>query len=115
IGTLHISFKKVSVKPFHVSAKPFMYRRDPSLWIGIGWDLWSNIGWRGPLDGIGWDFWIEERTNKQERLPPRLFSSKQEPDEAVPKIKKNKKKETNQKNYYVKILYFETIPFQKLI
>ncbi|CAB4479729.1 unnamed protein product [Rhizophagus irregularis] len=34
------------------------YRRDPSLCIGIGWDLWSNIGWRGHLDGIGWDFWI---------------------------------------------------------
>ncbi|GET50351.1 hypothetical protein RIR_jg32990.t1 [Rhizophagus irregularis DAOM 181602=DAOM 197198] len=30
----------------------------PSLCIGIGWDLWSNIGWRGHLDGIGWDFWI---------------------------------------------------------
>ncbi|GET54277.1 hypothetical protein RIR_jg32039.t2 [Rhizophagus irregularis DAOM 181602=DAOM 197198] len=54
IGALHI----ISVKPFHVSAKPFMYRRDPSLCIGIGWDLWSNIGWRGHLDGIGWDFWI---------------------------------------------------------
>ncbi|CAB5180418.1 unnamed protein product [Rhizophagus irregularis] len=48
----------VLAKPFHVSAKPFMYRRDPSLCIGIGWDFWSNIGWRGHLDGIGWDFWI---------------------------------------------------------
>ncbi|CAB5363072.1 unnamed protein product [Rhizophagus irregularis] len=37
---------------------PFTYRRDPSLCIGIGWDFWSNIGWRGHLDGIGWDFWI---------------------------------------------------------
>ncbi|CAB5296076.1 unnamed protein product [Rhizophagus irregularis] len=37
---------------------PFTYRRDPSLCIGIGWDIWSNIGWRGHLDGIGWDFWI---------------------------------------------------------
>ncbi|GBC26748.2 hypothetical protein RIR_jg17839.t1 [Rhizophagus irregularis DAOM 181602=DAOM 197198] len=54
IGALHI----ISVKPFHVSAKPFMYRRDPSLCIGIGWDLWSNIGWREHLDGISWDFWI---------------------------------------------------------
>ncbi|PKC55854.1 hypothetical protein RhiirA1_474914 [Rhizophagus irregularis] len=56
----HVSAKPfhVSAKPFHVSAKPFMYRRDPSLCIGIGWDLWSNIGWRGHLDGIGWDFWI---------------------------------------------------------
>ncbi|CAB4402736.1 unnamed protein product [Rhizophagus irregularis] len=58
--TLHVSAKPfyVSVKSFHVSAKPFMCRQDPSLWIGIGWDLWSNIGWRGPLDGIGWNLWI---------------------------------------------------------